>query len=246
MTILLVLLLGAVAGVLIGCIGIGGVLLVPCLTLAGVEIHDAIAVSMFTYIFAGAVAVFIFWRKGSIEWSAAAWLCAPAMPAAFLGALAASAIRASVLEVIVGLAVLFSGVRAFIVPYTTSSARRPSRTELVAIGLVTGFGSALTGTGGPFILVPILIWFSVPILTIVGLSQAIQIPIALLATFGNALYGRIDLGLGALLSAGLLAGTGAGALAAHAVSGKSLTRFVGFVLLGLGGFFVIRFLRQFG
>jgi uncharacterized membrane protein YfcA len=241
---LMVVALGAVSGLLIGCIGIGGVLLVPCLALSGIEIHDAIAVSMFSYIFAGAVAVLIFWGKGSIQWSSAGWLCASAMPAAFFGALAASVIRASALEALVGLAVLFSGVRAFTVPHMSNSSRVPSRIELLAIGLITGFGSALTGTGGPFVLVPILIWFSVPILTVVGLSQAIQIPIALLATLGNALYGRVDLPLGALLSVGLVAGTGAGAFAAHAAPAKFLIRFVGIVLLGLGALFLIRFIRQ--
>src|SRR5262249_55950354 len=159
----------------------------------------------------------------------------------FLGAWAASAIRGSVLEGFVGIAVVVSGIRAFVVPHVSTEPRMPSRTQLLAIGTVTGFGSALTGTGGPFILVPILLWFSAPILSIVGLSQAIQIPIALLATLGNALYGRIDFGLGALLSAGLVAGTGLGAFVAHAVPAKFLMRFVGFVLLGLGVLFVIRF-----
>jgi len=38
--------LALVSGVLIGCIGIGGVLLVPCLSLAGIDVHAAIGASL--------------------------------------------------------------------------------------------------------------------------------------------------------------------------------------------------------
>ena len=40
----------------------------------------------------------------------------------------------------------------------------------------------LSGTGGPLVLVPILTFLSMPLLAVIGLSQAIQIPIAVFAT----------------------------------------------------------------
>jgi uncharacterized membrane protein YfcA len=57
------------ASVLIGCTGIGGVLLVPCLTLAGVDVHKAIGASMFSFIFSGVIGVWLYARHGSTEWS---------------------------------------------------------------------------------------------------------------------------------------------------------------------------------
>src|SRR4051794_13243823 len=78
--------LALVSGVLIGCIGIGGVLLVPCLTLAGVDVHTAIGASMFSYLFAGAIGVALYARHGSIAWGSASWLAAGAAPGALLGA----------------------------------------------------------------------------------------------------------------------------------------------------------------
>jgi hypothetical protein len=47
-------LLGALSGLMIGCIGIGGVILVPALVfLAGIPIQIAIPAAMFAYILSG-------------------------------------------------------------------------------------------------------------------------------------------------------------------------------------------------
>jgi uncharacterized protein len=85
--------LALVSGVLIGCISIGGVFLVPCLSLAGVDVHAAIGASMFSFIFSGAIGVWLYARHGSIAWRSATWLAAGAAPAAFLGALLAASRR---------------------------------------------------------------------------------------------------------------------------------------------------------
>jgi uncharacterized protein len=53
----LVATLSLLSGLLIGCIGIGGVLLVPCLSLAGIDVHAAIGASMLSFIFSGAIGV---------------------------------------------------------------------------------------------------------------------------------------------------------------------------------------------
>ena len=78
-------------GILIGSIGIGGVLLVPALTLlAGIEIHVAIAACMLSYAFSGAVGAWIFAKHGSIRWETGLWLCLGAMPGAYTGAFVVS------------------------------------------------------------------------------------------------------------------------------------------------------------
>jgi uncharacterized membrane protein YfcA len=109
---------------------------------------------------------------------------------------------------------------------------------------VTGFGSALSGTGGPLILVPILIWLDVPVLTAIGLSQAIQLPIALLATAGNFFSGNLDATLGVLLAAGLAIGTFVGAKIAHAVPRAALRRAVAMVLVVVGASIAIKVMAR--
>ena len=237
-SVLLVLLfvLTVGVGVLIGGIGIGGVLLVPMLTyLSGIEIHLAIGVAMFSYLFTGAIGATIYARRGSIRWPMAAWLCAGAMPAAFAGAWAANALPATALEVVIALFVMFSGANALRAGRGVP-ARAPCHpaTKLVAIGAVTGAGSTMTGTGGPLILIPILLWLDVSALTAIGLAQAIQLPIAAFATVGNLAYGHFDLTLGLVVGAALAIGAFAGAHGAHRVPQAVLKRIVALVLIAIG------------
>ena len=84
------------------------------------------------------------------------------------------------------------------------------------IGLFVGLGSALTGTGGPVLLIPILLWLNFPLLAVVGLAQGIQIPIALSASTGNYIFSGIDFVLAGILS--ILLGIGVDVVIHLAVS----------------------------
>jgi uncharacterized protein len=235
----LIAVLGLVSGLMIGCIGVGGVILVPSLVfLADVPIHVSIPAAMMAYILSGLVATTIFARNKSIEWPMAIWLCSGAMPTAFIGAWAVNVLNPRILEVCIGLLTLLSGLNALT---TQAGGWVPgradvSKTTLGVVGAIAGFLSSLSGTGGPLVLVPILITMSVPVLTAVGLSQAIQLPIATAATFGNVLYGKLDLELGSVLAVALTFGSWGGARLAHVVPRTILRRIVSIVLVAVGLF----------
>lgn len=235
--------LGIIAGVSIGCIGVGGVILVPALVfLAGIPIQIGISAAMFAYILSGLVGTAVFARHKSIQWSMAIWLCVGATPAAFAGAWAVSVVNPRLLEIVLGLLVFLSGLnslrkqRSVAATLSAASAHTTSNTVLGVVGAITGFLSSVTGTGGPVVLVPILISMSMPVLTAVGLSQAIQLPVAIAATVGNVLYGEFDLMLGAVLAATLTVGSWYGAKLAHAVPRSVLQRLVSGVLVIVGLF----------
>ncbi len=238
--------LGLVAGISIGCIGIGGIILVPALTyLGGIPIQTAIAGAMMGYLLTGAVGTVIFARKKSIRWSMALWLCAGATPAALAGAWTSNNVEPLILEIVIGLLTISSGVQAFMRLGGAAAAERPAgRLALLAIGAATGFLSAISGTGGPLVLVPIMLWLGFPVLTAIGLSQAIQFPIATLATAGNILYGTPDFALGAILAVGLAAGSAIGAYLAHAVPKEGLKRLVAVVLILIGLLIMLRILLR--
>jgi uncharacterized membrane protein YfcA len=234
--------LALVSGVLIGCIGIGGVLLVPCLSLAGIDVHEAIGASMFSFIFSGVIGVWLYARHGSIEWGSAAWLAAGAAPGAFLGAILAAHTSSEILLMLIGATVVFAGWRVL----RRQSASpdhggiRSNPPLLAGIGAAVGAASALTGTGGPVLLVPLLMWWGAPVLASVGLSQAIQVPIAVTASVGNFWAGNLDLLLAALLSIGITFGSAVGARVAHAVPAVFLARVVAVALVLVGIVVVVR------
>jgi len=234
--------LALISGVLIGCIGIGGVFLVPCLSLAGVDVHAAIGASMFSFIFSGAIGVWLYARHGSIAWRSAAWLAAGAAPGGFLGALLVAHTRGDILLLLVGATVAFAGWRVLRQAASKPDSRDVRLAPLLraGIGAAVGIGSALTGTGGPVLLVPLLMWLGVPVLTAVGLSQAIQVPIALMASLGNFWTGSLELPLTALLSIGVTFGSAVGARIAHAVPAHFLTRLVAVALVLVGAIVAVQ------
>ncbi len=234
-------LLGTISGLMIGCIGIGGVILVPALVfLADIPIKIAIPAALLAYILSGLVATIVFASHKSIRWGMAIGLCIGATPAAFAGAWAVSAFNRLLLETCLGLLTFLSGLNSLRTQKVVEvDDAKVSNGVLLTVGGVTGFLSSLTGTGGPLVLVPIMISMSVPVLTAVGLSQAIQLPVAVAATLGNILYGKLDLTLGGILAASLTVGSWFGAKLAHVVPRTLLRRIVSLVLLLIGGFILV-------
>ena len=121
---------------------------------------------------------------------------------------------------------------------TTSTTTNPL--FLVATGLLVGFGSAISGTGGPLLLVPLLVWFGWSVLVAVGLSQLIQIPIALLATLTNLLYGKIDVLLGLAVALVITLGAVIGACVAHALPVQLLRKLVIVALILIAVWMLLR------
>jgi hypothetical protein len=225
-----------IAGLMIGTIGIGGVILAPVLTVVlGFDLHTALSASSFSFLFPGLVGTLTYAAKKSIVWADVRWLSLGVIPAALFGAWSNSRLETGALTVIVAGLVLFSGIRVFVRRRTTDGSVRPlTPATLVIMGLFVGFGSALTGTGGPVLLVPILLSLNTPALRAIGVSQAIQLPIAVFAVAGFWLYGQIDLGLG--LHLGLVQALAAfgGAQIAHRLPLGQLRRLAAAVLIFTG------------
>ncbi|MGI9418253.1 MAG: sulfite exporter TauE/SafE family protein [Geminicoccaceae bacterium] len=236
-------LFGLAAGLLIGCAGIGGVILVPLLSYGGgVDIHTAIAGAMFAYLISGAMGTIVYARHGSIRWDLTRSMWLGAMPAAFAGALAASVLSTTLLELCIGLLTALSGFHALIrrTEQDRADEQPLSRLVLASAGAVTGFLSALTGTGGPLVLIPILLWLRLPVLTAIGLGQAIQLPIAALATGGNVYAGTLDLVMGIAIGAGISIGTWVGGKLAHRLPKATLRTMVSVLLILVGGLILLR------
>ena len=229
-------------GVAIGATGIGGVLLVPILTLAlGIDVKGAIAAALLSYIPGCAVAVVMYGRRGSIVWGDAWPLCLAALPAAWAGALAARGAPAELLEAAIGVLLLAGGLYALRTPRNVAIAgRRLGSVTLLGLGGGTAFVSALTGAGGAFVLLPMLLLLDMPVLPAIGLGQAIALPIAGLASVANLRAGLVDVRLAALLAIALSIGIAVGTPIAHALPQLVLRRLLGGFVVFAGAGMLLR------
>jgi uncharacterized protein len=241
-TMLAIAAVGLIVGIGVGCVGIGGVLLVPVLTLAlGIDVKHAIAAALLSYLPSGLVAVTLYARRGSVPWREAWLLCLGALPAAYLGARTASHAPASLLEALIGLLLLAGGIYALRGAHRVPSGSRPlAATLLLGLGGGTGFISALTGAGGAFVLLPILLLLDVPVLSAIGLGQAIAVPIAGLASIANLADGLVDPVLAAVLATTLMTGIAIGTPIAHALPQLKLRRLLGGIVVVSGVAMLLR------
>ena len=187
--------LGLVAGLLIGAIGVGGVILVPCLLQLplgeGEDERLATAVSscMFSYIFAGLAGSCAYLRRKSVARCSTAWLLVGVLPGAVMGAATLAVVQPLWIKVVlyslVAISALFSVYRSVKELRKTDQAASEEMegwttlaptsiagaTSRVGIGLLVGLGSALTGTSGPVILLPILLTLQWDTLEALGSAQ---------------------------------------------------------------------------
>lgn len=239
-----VLLVALPVGVCIGTVGIGGVLLPPALTgLAGLDIHAAAGTSSWCFLFTGLVGTLGYARHQAMPWRFGGLLTLGAAPAAAAGALVNGLVPATALWLV--LAVVTAGSGGYNLWARPREARELPAPAAVGVGAAVGFGSALTGTGGPVLLVPVLLALGVPALTTIAAGQLIQLPLVGFATLGYAAQGSVHFGLGTAL--GVLAGAGTflGTRLARRLRGQHLHRVASAALVGFGGFlFTLPFLPR--
>ena len=120
------------------------------------------------------------------------------------------------------------------------------RLVLFAIGATVGFGSGLTGVGGPVLSVPMMVVLGFSPLTAIATSQVIQIVAAVSGTIGNLEYGGIDFVTGAWVTAVELVGVAIGAHIAHNSGARRLRVIVAVVCMVVGGFILLRSIAALG
>ena len=223
-------------GLLIGCVGIGGVLLPPALVYVGdLEFHLAAATSAWAFLFCGVAGTLSYSKRRSFDWRMAAWLGAGVVPTAVAGAWANVALPESALMGLLAALMVLTGAEALLrSPVVEQEVRRFGAPTLLAVGAFVGFGSALTGTGGAVLLLPILLLLRTPVLAAVGAGMVVSLPIAVFATAGYVLYGSVDFVLGTALGLVAVVGVVVGARIAHVAKAATLRRVVAWALLSTG------------
>jgi uncharacterized membrane protein YfcA len=210
----------------------------------GLSIHQAAATSLFTFLFTGILATWLFQRRGSIDWRIAVPVCAGALVFGYLGAIAAAHIDPRPLSISIALIIVAAGIYVFI-PRQPSVLHRTGRgwreqVLLTTVGAASGFGSGFSGAGGPLFSVPMMVILRYVPLTAVATSQVLQIIAATSGTLGNLRHGFIDFRIAALVTVFELAGLVVGVRLAHIASALVLRRLAGALCVITGGLLIWR------
>lgn len=198
-TVLIYLLLGALAGVVAGLLGVGGgIIIVPVLVWlfqaqgfgAGNIMQLALGTSLATIAITSISAVVAHHRLGSLDWRLVAWLTPGLVAGAALGALFADGVASTTLQRLFGLFEMAVALYLFFGAQVSGTKARPIAVpELMVTGTVIGTVSALLGIGGGTMTVPYLTWRGRLMREAVAASSACGFPIALAGGAGYLLAG---------------------------------------------------------
>ncbi len=190
--------LGALVGFLAGLLGIGGglvvvpalVYLLPQLGISNEVIMPmALATSLSAIVMTSSSAAFAHHKNKNIPWGIAKPLMFIVAFGALLGAFIADRLSAQALTNFFAGAVIMLASYMLASIRSTRSREMPSRIKLQFISLITGMIASLMGMAGGAILVPVLVYFGMPLRHCIGIATVCGVMVALFGSLGYIISG---------------------------------------------------------
>ena len=200
----LYLLLGVVAGLLAGLLGVGGgLVIVPVLLwlfgARGVDpevmVHLAVGTSLTAIIGTSLASIRAHQSRGAVRWPLVRVLAPGILLGAWAGAMLADLLPAFWLQRVVGCFAILVGLQMIFNPRVQPRRELPGRLGMTLGGVAIGTVSAVVGIGGGSLTVPFLHWNGVPLRNAVATSSACGLPIALAGAAGFLVSGWGRFGL---------------------------------------------------
>ncbi|NCC25422.1 MAG: sulfite exporter TauE/SafE family protein [Deltaproteobacteria bacterium] len=191
-------LVGAVAGVLAGLLGIGGgLVIVPmlifCFGLQGLPTEQtmqiALGTSMASIIFTAVSSFLAHNRRGAVRWSIVKTITPGILLGTYLGSCLAARVPSDGLKAFFVLFLYYVAGQMLLGKKPKPSREMPGRLGMFGAGNVIGAVSSLVGIGGGSLSVPFMLWGNVPVHHAIGTSAAIGFPIAIAGTLGYIVNG---------------------------------------------------------
>ena len=192
MSMILILLLNLLVGACIGLTGIAGFLLPMFYTgFLGMPAGESLALSFSAFLISGVLGSVTYYRQGNLDLKPAVILSAGSLPGALAGVWVNLLIPEDVMQMILYIVVLVSGVSILL--RQDGKTGGPEQQMTVAgmkavlfflLGVATGAVCAASGAGGPVLVMPLLTLIGFPAHTAVGISLFNSVFIALPAAGG--------------------------------------------------------------
>ncbi len=219
------LLVGLVAGVLGGLVGVGGgVIVVPLMTdLLKFRQQEAHGTSLVTVVVTAAAGSFVYYFHGSVDIPAAAVLSGMALCTIRLGARYCCFLPELKLKRSFGIFLLFISMLLILKTFLPQITEGPLSAwirwiVLVLLGLLTGFISGMMGVGGGSFMIPMMVLFAgIAQHTAQGISLLAMIPASTVGVWTHWKMGNVRTGILPGLIAGVLAGVYVGGSFAHLI-----------------------------
>ncbi|MFV1983249.1 MAG: sulfite exporter TauE/SafE family protein [Thiohalomonadales bacterium] len=196
--ILIYIVVGAIAGIIAGLLGVGGgLIIVPALTFIFVQnsfnntiiVHLAIGTSLATIIFTSISSIRAHHLHGAIQWFIVKQLVPGIVVGAILGAKIADYLPTNTLKTIFAVFELLVAIQMALQLLPKNHQRIPSVMGLWGVGTVIGSVSSIIGIGGGTLTVPFLLWCRVSMRKAIATSSACGLPIAIAGSFGFLIVG---------------------------------------------------------
>lgn len=246
------MLIGSIAGILSGLLGIGGgVIVIPLLVWlfklqnipSDLIMHLAAGTSLSVMIFTAASSLYGHIKHGIDIWPIYHRLAIGMVIGTVFGAVFGHFLPGRFLEILFAIFIFIIAIRMLIAIKTKSTRTLPGPLGMFSMALLIGSKSGLLGLGGGAITIPFLSYCNVPIRNIVAVSVSCSLTIAIIGTISFIITGQhaIDLPswslgyiylpafLGVVLTSPLCAQLGT--YLSHKLPVTVLTRILGAVLL---------------
>jgi uncharacterized membrane protein YfcA len=201
---------GAVVGLLYGLFGVGSAFATPLLALMGVPGVIAVTAPLPGILPGSFAGAWGYARRERVDWTMARRAALGGVPGTVLGAELTHFVGGPIVLLLSGVTLLVVGLRV-ILPGSASpdrAAARRARPVLVA-GSASGVGAVagLLANGGGFLLVPLfLLWFGLDMNRAAGTSLVVATALSAPALLVHSLAGEVDWAIALVFGLGLVPG----------------------------------------
>lgn len=179
-------------GVSIGICGVAGFLLpIFFLGVCGYNAQESLFLSFGCFLISGALGAMNYNRRGELPAKAALPLGISSLCGSLIGALVGQFYVSSHVKTVLYIVVLLSGIMIFVQEFLgrkkNTAERIPDKRILIPLGLITAVICALSGAGGPVLVMPLLVVLGMSVRTAVGtaLFDSVFIAIPAIVVYGS-------------------------------------------------------------